>query len=51
VRFLLTVLIVGYNLKVGASMIELMKFDMGGCGAVLGTAKAIAQIKPSVRVL
>jgi leucyl aminopeptidase len=37
----------GYNLKVGAgSMIELMKFDMGGCGAVLGCAKAISQLKP-----
>lgn len=39
----------GYNLKVGASMIELMKFDMGGCAAVLGCAKAIAQLRPSVR--
>ncbi len=39
----------GYNLKTGAgSMIELMKFDMGGCAAVLGCAKAIAQIKPKV---
>merc|ERR1711907_520454 len=28
------------------SMIKLMKFDMGGCGAVLGAAKAIAQLKP-----
>jgi len=37
----------GYNLKVGAgSMIELMKFDMGGCAAVLGCAKAIAQLRP-----
>ena len=37
----------GYNLKAGAgSMIELMKFDMGGCGTVLGTAKAISQLKP-----
>ena len=37
----------GYNLKAGAgSMIELMKFDMGGCGAVLGCAKAISQLKP-----
>eukprot|EP01036_Dinobryon_divergens_P006906 gene6906-9176_t len=27
----------GYNLKAGpGSMIELMKFDMGGCAAVLG---------------
>lgn len=37
----------GYNLKTGAgSMIELMKFDMGGCAAVLGACKAIAQLKP-----
>lgn len=39
----------GYNLKAGAgSMIELMKFDMGGCAAVFGAAKAIAQIRPKV---
>ena len=32
----------GYNLKAGAgSMIEMMKFDMGGAAAVLGCAKAI----------
>ena len=38
----------GYNIKAGGgSMIELMKFDMGGCGAVLGAAKAIAQLKPA----
>lgn len=36
----------GYNLKVGDAMIELMKFDMGGCAAVLGCAKAIAQLRP-----
>ncbi|MCO5594957.1 hypothetical protein L7F22_048994 [Adiantum nelumboides] len=37
----------GYNLKTGAgSMIELMKFDMGGAGAALGAAKAIAAIRP-----
>lgn len=37
----------GYNLKSGpGSMIELMKFDMGGCAAVLGCAKAIAQLRP-----
>ncbi|CAM6032588.1 unnamed protein product [Sphagnum compactum] len=37
----------GYNLKTGpGSMIELMKFDMGGAAAVLGAAKAIAAIKP-----
>ena len=29
-------------------MIELMKFDMGGCAAVLGCAKAISQLKPNV---
>jgi leucyl aminopeptidase len=41
----------GYNLKVGAgSMIELMKFDMGGCAAVLGCAKAIAQLRPKVSI-
>ncbi len=37
----------GYNLKVGASQIELMKFDMGGSAAVLGAARAISEIKPS----
>lgn len=38
----------GYNLKAGAgSMIELMKFDMGGAGATLGAARAIAEIKPA----
>ena len=38
----------GYNLKVGAgSQIELMKFDMGGCAAVLGCAVAIGQIRPA----
>ncbi len=37
----------GYNLKVGASQIELMKFDMGGSAAVLGTARAISEIKPA----
>lgn len=37
----------GYNLKAGAgSMIEMMKFDMGGAAATLGTAAAIAQLKP-----
>lgn len=37
----------GYNLKAGpGSMIELMKFDMGGCAAVLGCAKAIGQLRP-----
>lgn len=38
----------GTNLKVGSgSMIELMKFDMGGAGATLGAAKAIGVLKPS----
>ncbi|KAI4377284.1 hypothetical protein MLD38_014942 [Melastoma candidum] len=37
----------GYNIKTGPGcLIELMKFDMGGSAAVLGAAKAIAQIKP-----
>ena len=27
-------------------MIELMKFDMGGAGAVLGAAKALGAIQP-----
>ncbi|DBA70641.1 TPA: hypothetical protein ACH3X2_012024 [Trebouxia sp. C0005] len=35
----------GYNLKVGG-MIELMKFDMGGAGAVFGAAQIIADLKP-----
>ncbi|EME27796.1 Probable cytosol aminopeptidase [Galdieria sulphuraria] len=38
----------GYNLKAGVgSMIELMKFDMGGCAAVLGAAKVIGELKPN----
>jgi leucyl aminopeptidase len=38
----------GSNLKAGAgSMIEMMKFDMGGAGATLGAAHAIADIKPA----
>ncbi len=37
----------GYNLKVGAgSIIEKMKFDMGGAGAVLGAARAIGALAP-----
>jgi len=37
----------GYNLKdpVG-SQIEMMKYDMGGSAAVLGAARAIAELKP-----
>ncbi|KAG8367591.1 hypothetical protein BUALT_Bualt16G0088200 [Buddleja alternifolia] len=38
----------GYNIKTGPGCsIELMKFDMGGSAAVLGAAKALAQIKPA----
>jgi len=36
----------GYNLKVGAAQIEMMKYDMGGCAAVLGAARAIGQLRP-----
>ncbi|XP_047948310.1 leucine aminopeptidase 1-like [Salvia hispanica] len=37
----------GYNIKTGpGSMIELMKFDMGGSAAVLGAAKSLGKIKP-----
>jgi len=37
----------GYNIKAGAgSMIEKMKFDMGGAGAVLGAARTIAGLAP-----
>ncbi len=36
----------GYNLKVGASQIEKMKYDMGGSAAVIGTARAIGELKP-----
>ncbi|TVQ53559.1 MAG: leucyl aminopeptidase [Spirulina sp. DLM2.Bin59] len=39
----------GLNLKV-AGGIETMKMDMGGAGATLGAAKAIAQLKPDVEV-
>jgi len=40
----------GLNLKVSGSGIETMKVDMGGAGATLGAAKAIAQLKPDVEV-
>ena len=41
----------GYNIKAGAgSMIEKMKFDMGGAGAVLGSVRAIAELQPPVEV-
>jgi len=37
----------GYNIKAGAgSMIEMMKFDMGGAGAVLGAAHAVGGLQP-----
>uniref|UniRef100_A0A7S4B3P5 Cytosol aminopeptidase domain-containing protein n=2 Tax=Chrysotila carterae TaxID=13221 RepID=A0A7S4B3P5_CHRCT len=37
----------GYNIKAGAgSMIEKMKFDMGGAGAVLGAARVVAELAP-----
>jgi leucyl aminopeptidase len=37
----------GYNLKTGpGSMMELMKFDMGGAAAVLGAAEAIGLLQP-----
>tara|TARA_Y200000002_G_scaffold344599_1_gene317906 strand:+ start:1006 stop:2493 length:1488 start_codon:yes stop_codon:yes gene_type:complete len=36
----------GYNLKVGASQIEMMKYDMGGSASVLGAAKSLGNIKP-----
>lgn len=37
----------GYNLKAGAgSMIELMKFDMGGAAATLGAARVLAGTQP-----
>ena len=39
----------GLNLKVGKG-IETMKMDMGGAGATLGAAKAIAQLKPDIEV-
>jgi hypothetical protein len=38
----------GYNLKAGAgSMIELMKFDMGGSAATLGAARILADVQPA----
>ncbi|MFM7086930.1 MAG: leucyl aminopeptidase [Cyanobium sp.] len=36
----------GYNLKTAGSQIEMMKYDMGGSAAVLGAARAIAQLRP-----
>ncbi len=41
----------GLNIKTGPGCsIEKMKVDMGGAGATLGAAKAIAQLKPNVEV-
>jgi len=38
----------GYNLKAGpGSMIEMMKFDMGGAAATLGAARIIAELQPA----
>ena len=36
----------GYNLKTSGSMIEMMKYDMGGAAAVLGAMRSIAQLRP-----
>ncbi|MBD2136259.1 leucyl aminopeptidase [Anabaena sp. FACHB-1237] len=40
----------GLNIKGVGSGIETMKMDMGGAAAILGTAKAIGQLKPDVEV-
>ncbi|MEF2229019.1 MAG: leucyl aminopeptidase [Candidatus Cardinium sp.] len=40
----------GLNLKTGNAQIELMKFDMAGAAAVLGTAEAIGAIQPNKEV-
>lgn len=40
----------GLNIKGSGSGIETMKMDMGGAGATLGAAKAIAQLQPDVEV-
>lgn len=40
----------GISLKPAAEMDE-MKFDMGGAASVLGTLRAIAQIKPKINVV
>ncbi len=40
----------GLNIKGAGSGIEMMKTDMGGAGATIGAAKAIAQLKPDVEV-
>ncbi|NDD44910.1 MAG: leucyl aminopeptidase [Synechococcaceae bacterium WB9_4xC_028] len=36
----------GYNLKVGAAQIDMMKYDMGGSAAVIGAMRAIAELRP-----
>ena len=36
----------GYNLKTAGSQIEMMKYYMGGSAAVLGAARALAELKP-----
>ena len=40
----------GISLKPGAEMDE-MKFDMGGAASVVGTMRALAQIKPKLNVI
>ena len=37
----------GYNLKVGAAQIHMMKYDMGGSAAVLGAMRSIAELQPA----
>jgi len=37
----------GYNLKVGAAQIDMMKYDMGGSAAVIGAMRAIAELRPA----
>ncbi|MGC6483190.1 MAG: leucyl aminopeptidase [Synechococcus sp.] len=37
----------GYNLKVGAAQIHMMKYDMGGSGAVLGAMRTLAELRPA----
>lgn len=37
----------GYNLKVGAAQIDMMKFDMGGSAAVFGAMRSIAELRPT----
>lgn len=40
----------GLNLKTGNAQIELMKYDMAGAAAVLGTAEAIGAIQPNKEI-